>query len=115
MNGVVESQHGEINRALAGDEQLRQDHQLLHEELLKQNWDLREAHEKSLNEMEELKKFHRLKTMVKRSIEKNLRMKNLKPETEIMRQTPWSRIRGQNSVNEESPPGPCVSFWWPFL
>ena len=35
----------------------RQDHQLLHEQLLKQNWDLREAHEKSLNEMEELKRF----------------------------------------------------------
>ena len=33
------------------------DHQLLLEQLLKQNWDLREAHEKSLNEMEELKKF----------------------------------------------------------
>ena len=25
--------------------------------LLKQNWDLREAHEKSLNEMKELKRF----------------------------------------------------------
>ena len=24
-----------------------------------------------------------------------------KPETEIMRQTPWSRIRRQNSVNKE--------------
>ena len=35
-----------MNRALAGDEQLRRDHQLLHEQLLKQNWDLREAHEK---------------------------------------------------------------------
>ena len=39
--------------------------------------------------------YHRLKTMVKRSIEQNLRIKNLKPETEILRQTPWSRIRGQ--------------------
>ena len=29
-----------------GDERLRRDHQLLHEQLLKQNWDLREAHEK---------------------------------------------------------------------
>ena len=29
------------------DERCRQDHQLLHEQLLKQNWDLREAHEKS--------------------------------------------------------------------
>ena len=35
----------------------RQDQQLLHEQLLQQNWDLREAHEKSLNEMEELKRF----------------------------------------------------------
>ena len=26
-------------------------------QLLKQNWDLREAHEKSLNETEELKRF----------------------------------------------------------
>ena len=36
------------------DRQLRQDRQLLHEQLLKQNLDLREAHEKSLSEMEEL-------------------------------------------------------------
>ena len=33
------------------------DQQLLHEQLLEQNRDLREAHEKSLNEMEELKRF----------------------------------------------------------
>ena len=57
MNGIIESQRGESNRALAGDEQLRRDQQLLHEQLLKQNWDLREAHKKSLNEMEELKRF----------------------------------------------------------
>ena len=57
MNGVIESQRGDINRALAGDEQLRRDQQLLHEQLLKQNRDLREAREKSLNEMEELKRF----------------------------------------------------------
>ena len=57
MNGVIESQRGEIYRALQGDEQLRRDQQLLHEQLLEQNWDLREAHEKSLNEMEELKRF----------------------------------------------------------
>ena len=31
--------------------------ELLHEQFLKQNWELREAHHKSLNEMEELKKF----------------------------------------------------------
>ena len=57
LNGVIESQRGEINRALAGDEQLQRDPQLLHEQLLEQNRELREAHEKSLNEMEELKRF----------------------------------------------------------
>ena len=54
---TIESQQEEICRADQGDERLRQDHQLHHEQLLKHNWDLREAHEKSLNEMEELKKF----------------------------------------------------------
>ena len=46
-----------INRALAGDEQLRRDQQLLHEQLLEQNRQLREAHVKSLSEMEELKRI----------------------------------------------------------
>ena len=45
--------------------------------------------------------YHRLKAMVKRSIEKKFEIKNLRPETEIMKGTPWSRIRGQNSVNKE--------------
>ena len=54
---MIESQKEEISRAHQGDERLEQDHQLLQEQLLKQNWDLREAHEKSLNEMEELKRF----------------------------------------------------------
>ena len=57
LNETIESQEEEICRAPQGDERRRQDHQLLHEQLLKQNWDLREAHEKSLNEMEELKRF----------------------------------------------------------
>ena len=57
LNGVIESQRGEINRALEGDEQLRRDQQLLHEPLLEKNRELRVAHEKSLNEMEELKRF----------------------------------------------------------
>ena len=57
LNGVIESQRGVINRAPAGDEQLRRDQQLLHVQLLEQNRELREAHEKSLNEMEELKRF----------------------------------------------------------
>ena len=34
-----------------------QQEELLLEQLLQQNWDLREAHEKSLKEMEQLKKF----------------------------------------------------------
>ena len=35
---------------------------------------------------------HRLKTMVKRSIEQDIRN---------MKETPWSRIQGQNSVDKE--------------
>ena len=58
LNEMIESQKEEICRVHQGDEQLRRDQQLLHEQLLKQNWDLREAHEKSLNEMEELKILH---------------------------------------------------------
>ena len=46
LNETIESQKEELHRAQA-DERRRQDHQLLHEQLLKQNWDLREAHEKS--------------------------------------------------------------------
>ena len=57
LSETMESQKEEICRAYQGDEQHRRDHQLLHEQLLKQNWDLREAHEKSLSEMEELKRF----------------------------------------------------------
>ena len=57
LNEVIESQKEEICRAHQGDERLQRDQQLLHEQLLKQNWDLREAHEKSLSEMEELKRF----------------------------------------------------------
>ena len=46
-----------IDHALAGDEQLRRDQLLLHEKLSEQNRDLREAHMKSLNEIDELKRF----------------------------------------------------------
>ena len=53
---MIESQQEDLHRAQA-EERHRQDHQLLHEQLLKQNWDLREAHERSLNEIEELKRF----------------------------------------------------------
>ena len=37
LNEMIESQKEEICRAHQGDERLRQDHQLLHEQLLKQN------------------------------------------------------------------------------
>ena len=57
LNEVIESQQGEIYCVLQGDEQVRRDQQLLHEQLFEQNRDFREAHEKSFIEMEELKKF----------------------------------------------------------
>ena len=57
LNGVIESQRREIYRAHQGDEQHRRDQPLLHEQLSEQNRDLREAHMKSLNEMEQLKQF----------------------------------------------------------
>ena len=57
MNETIESQKEEICRAHQGDERRRQDHQRVHEQLLKQNWDLRKAHEKRLSEMDELKRF----------------------------------------------------------
>ena len=56
LNETIESQQEELHLAQA-EERRRQDIQLLHEQLLKQNWDLREAHVKSLNEMKELKRF----------------------------------------------------------
>ena len=56
LNETIESQLEVLHRAQA-DERRRQYHQLLHAQLLKQNLELREAHEKSLIEMEELKKF----------------------------------------------------------
>ena len=52
LNGIIESQRREIDHTLAGDEQLRRDQQFLHEQLLQQNSELREAHQKSLNEMD---------------------------------------------------------------
>ena len=56
LSETIESQQEELHRAQA-EEGRRRDQQLLHEQLLKQNWDLREVHEKSLKEMEELKMF----------------------------------------------------------
>ena len=56
-SGIIESQRREIDHTLACDEQLRRDQQLLHDHLSQQNRELREAHVKSLNETEELKRF----------------------------------------------------------
>ena len=53
---IVESQQEELH-CVQAEELQRRDQQLLHEQLLQQNSELREAHHKSLNEMEELKKF----------------------------------------------------------
>ena len=47
LNETIKSQKEEICRAHQGHERRGQDEQLLHEQLKKQNWDLREAHEKS--------------------------------------------------------------------
>ena len=54
---LFESQRREIDHTIASDHLLGQDQLLLQEQLSEQSRELREAHEKSLNEMEELKKF----------------------------------------------------------
>ena len=56
LSGIIESQRREIDHALACDEQLRRDQQLLHDQLSEQNRDVREVHMKGYNEMEELKR-----------------------------------------------------------
>ena len=56
LSGIIESQRRKIDHVLAGDEQFRRDQQL-QEQRSEQNRDLREAHMKSLDEMEELKRF----------------------------------------------------------
>ena len=56
LNELIESQQEELHRAQA-EELHRRDQQLPHEQLLHQKSELRETHQRSLNEMEELKKF----------------------------------------------------------
>ena len=57
---VLAECQAEINRhEFQAEELQRRDQQLLHGQLLQQNLELREAHQKSLSEMEELKKFQR--------------------------------------------------------
>ena len=45
--------------------------------------------------------YHRLKTMVKEVSSKIFEIRILAPETKIMKETPWLRIKGQNSVDKE--------------
>ena len=61
LNGIIESQRREIDHTIASDEQLRRDQLLLQEQPSQQNRDLREAHIKSLHEMEELKRVQELR------------------------------------------------------
>ena len=56
LGEFIKSQQEELHCAQA-EELQRRDQQLLHEQLLQQNSELREAHQRSLNELEELKKF----------------------------------------------------------
>ena len=56
LSETIESQQEELHPAQA-EELQRRYQQLLHAQLLQQNWELCEAHDESLNEMEELKKF----------------------------------------------------------
>ena len=56
LGEIIESQQEELHCAQA-EELQRRDQQLLHERLLQQNSELREDHQKSLNEMEELRSF----------------------------------------------------------
>ena len=44
--------------------------------------------------------YHTLKTMVKEVSSKIFEIRILAPEMEIVKETPWSRIRGQNSVDK---------------
>ena len=45
--------------------------------------------------------YHRLRTMVKRSIEQDLRNKNFGSRMGNFEKNAWSRIRGQSSVDKE--------------
>ena len=81
LNGIIVSQRREIDHTLPGNEQLRRDQQL-HEQLSEQDRDLREAHIKSIYEMEELKRVQELRI------------------DEFSRRT---LIENQNTINELTP------------
>ena len=83
MELFVESQRREIDHTFAGDEQLRRDQLLLHEQPPEQNRDFREAHIKSLYEMQELKQVQELRVdefSRRRLIERRDTINELRPE-----------------------------------
>ena len=55
-----------------------------------------ETHQKKLGP-----DYHRLKAMEKEVSSRRFEIRTLEPEAGILRRTPWSRIRGQNSVYKE--------------
>ena len=61
LYGIIESQRRKIDHTCASDEQSRRDQLLLQEQLSRQNRDLREAHIKSLHEMEEMSRVQELR------------------------------------------------------
>ena len=69
LGAIVESQQEELHCARAEEVQQR-DQQLLQGQLLQQNLELREAHQRSLTEMEELRKFQSstFDTMARRNL-----------------------------------------------
>ena len=95
LNGLIESQRREIDHTIAGDQQFRRDQLLLQEQLSKQNRGFREAHVKSLNETQELKRVHESR------VEESLRRRLIEHQDTINELT--ARIQElQNEVN-------CVS------
>ena len=89
LNGISESQRREIDHTIAGDEQLRRDQLLLQEQLSEQNRDLREAHIKSLHDMEELKRDQELR------IDESSRRRLIENQDTIL------ELTGQNSGTTE--------------
>ena len=61
LPGTIDSQRREMDHTITSDEQSRRDQLLLQEQLSEQNRNLREAHVKSLHEMEEWKRVQELR------------------------------------------------------
>ena len=108
LSEVVESQREELHCAQA-EELQRRDQQLLHGQLLQQNLELREAHQKSLSEMEELKKFQSstFDTIARRRLvedqdtilELSGRMQDLQNEINCMNDSKDFRMLNQYAVD----------------